>query len=236
MEEYIDQETILRMEQNRQDQDPNSLYADYMREEKVINVIQQLNPDNLLEDIEHRIRGQKKNKFNAEWEKIDSSSNKKVSGLLIENYISFLGSLLNQNTSLSNFSNTEINNLMIMIIEHVRDDLADNAEEYGFVKNKTITINKPVEILRTVVLSDGSISKIITSKRNMDIEVIINSTTDFNEMNRIGMIICGTTFSVFKRALNGMEARRVFGALKVTESLNQGNKKKGIMDALKFWS
>lgn len=233
MEDY--ERMILDQERTRQEQDPNSMYADYMREEKVANVIQQLNPDNLLEDIEHRIRGEKKNKFSNEWEKIDSNSNKKVSGLLIENYISFLGSLLNQNTSLSNFSSGEINNLMSMIVEHVRDDLADNAEDYGFIKKNVMVIRKPVMILRTVILRDGTINKVIDSSREIDVEVITNEIVDFNEMNRIGMIICGTTFAVFKRAQNGMEARRVFGALKVTESLSPTGKKSGILDNLKFW-
>jgi hypothetical protein len=184
----------------QQEQDPNSLYADAMREDKVINIIQQLNPDNLVEDIEHRIRGEKKNRYSKEWEKINPNSTKVISDLLVENYISFLSSLLTQNTSLSNFSSGEINNLMMMIVEHIRDDLSDNAENYGFIK------------------SDEYGNRII----------------DFNEMNRIGMIICGTTFSVFKRAQNGMEARRIFGALKVTESLNQ-DKHKGFAESLKFW-
>lgn len=201
MDDYIDPKIILQAEQNRQDQDPNSLYADYMREEKVTNIIQQLNPDNLVEDIEHRIRGEKKNRYSKEWEKINPNSKKIISDLLIENYISFLSSLLNQNTSLSNFSSGEINNLMNMIVEHIRDDLSDNASNYGFIY-----------------------------KDNYGNDII-----NFNEMTRIGMIICGTTFSVLKRAQNGMEARRVFGALKVNESLNQNPNKSGIIDSLKFW-
>jgi hypothetical protein len=202
MEENLNQEAIFKAEQQRQDQDPNSIYADYMREEKVTNVIQQLNPDNLVEDIEHRIRGEKKNRYTKEWEKINPDSTKVISNLMIENYMSFLSSLLNQNTSLSNFSSGEINNLMNMIVEYIRDDLSDNAYNYGFI----------------VKDEHG------------------NYTIDFNEMTRIGMIICGTTFSVLKRAQNGMEARRIFGALKVNESLSQTPQKKGMMEALKFWS
>ena len=187
--------------QQQQEQDPNSLYADYMREEKVTNIIQQLNPDNLVEDIEHRIRGEKKNRYSKEWEKINPDSTKVISNLMIENYMSFLSSLLNQNTSLSNFSSGEINNLMNMIVEYIRDDLSDNAENYGFIGKDDYG----------------------------------NHVIDFNEMTRIGMIICGTTFSVLKRAQNGMEARRVFGALKVNESLNQNPQKKSLAEALKFW-
>ena len=202
MDEYVDPNIMLKLEQQRQEQDPNSLYADQMREEKVTNIIQQLNPDNLVEDIEHRIRGEKKNRYTKEWEKINPDSTKVISNLMIENYMSFLSSLLNQNTSLSNFSSGEINNLMNMIVEYIRDDLSDNADNYGFI---------------------------VQDERG-------NYTIDFNEMTRIGMIICGTTFSVLKRAQNGMEARRIFGALKVNESVNQTSQKKGIMEALKFWS
>jgi hypothetical protein len=202
MEYDIDPTAYAQMEKQRQDQDPNSLYADYMREEKIHNIIQQLNPDNLVEDIEHRIRGEKKDSFSKEWIPIDKDSKRKVSPLLVENYVSFLSSILNQNTSLSNFSSGEINNLMFMIVEHIRDDMSDNAKDYGFVKFD-----------------------------NYGNEII-----DFNEMTRIGMIICGTTFSVLKRAQNGMEAKRIFAGLKVSESLNPSERKKGALDFLKFWS
>jgi hypothetical protein len=202
MEYDIDPGIYSQMEKQRQDQDPNSLYADYMREDKINNIIQQLNPDNLIEDIEHRIRGEKKNSYSKEWEAINPNSKKRISELLVENYISFLSSILNQNTSMSNFSSGEINNLMFMIVEHIRDDLSDNAEEYGFVKTDHYG----------------------------------NYITDFNEMTRIGMIICGSTFSVLKRALNGMEAKRIFAGLKVSENLNPMEKKKGALDFLKFWS
>ena len=49
------------MQENSQANDPNVLYADYMREEKLRNIIAQLNPELLLTEIEHRIRGERKN-------------------------------------------------------------------------------------------------------------------------------------------------------------------------------
>jgi hypothetical protein len=92
MEQQIDPMTQAYIEANQRGEgdDPNSLYADNMREEKVMNIIQQLNPDNLVEDIEHRIRGEKKNRYNQEWEKINPNSTKIISDVLVENYISFL--------------------------------------------------------------------------------------------------------------------------------------------------
>ncbi len=109
--------------------DPNSLMADSMREEKVTNILQQINPDNLLSDIEHRIRGEKKDST-GEWVPISENA-KPVSEELVADFISFLGSFLNQNTSMSNFSPAEINNLMELIRGWVMQHLVVNAEKYG---------------------------------------------------------------------------------------------------------
>jgi hypothetical protein len=120
--------------QQSEGQDPNSLYADYMREEKVKNIVETLNPDILLEDIEHRIRGEKKDRLTQQWIPITRDSKLNISEVLVGNYISFLGSYLNQNTTFSNFSSGQINNIMTVVVEFLRDDLSDNSEIYNFVK------------------------------------------------------------------------------------------------------
>jgi hypothetical protein len=174
----------------QQENSPETLYADSMREEKVTNVISQIDPSNLLGEIEHRLRGEKFNQQEQAWEPISKTS-KPLSPELISKLISFLGSVLNQNTTLSNYSIHEVNNRMEMVIDYLRDDLSDNDEKYGI---------------------EG----------------------DYTEMTRIGMIMCEAVSSVFRRALNGMESKRIFSALKVTESLTTPNKP-GIKEAFKFW-
>jgi hypothetical protein len=47
----------------------------------------------------------------------------------------------------------------------------------------------------------------------------LEKVTDYNEMNRIGNIICMSTFAVLKRAQNGMEAQRIFKHLNISESM-----------------
>ena len=81
---------------------------------------------------------------------------------------------------------------MELIIEYLRDDLADNDEEYGLVGRDT-------------------------------------------EKTRICVIVCETTSSVFRRALNGMESRRIFASLKVTESLTTAPQRQTMKEALQFW-
>lgn len=117
-------------QQTRQlDNDPNTMYADNLREDKTINILQQINPDNLLSDIEHRIRGEKKD-HDGTWVPI-SKTTKPVNEEMVGEFISFLGSILNQNTAMSNFSPKEINNLMNLVTNWVMQHLVVNAERYG---------------------------------------------------------------------------------------------------------
>ena len=191
MEQEISQEEYDKLMKVRQDSDPNALYAENMREEKIANVIAQLDPQNLLDDIEHRLRGEKFNKIEQQWEAI-GDERISINEKLISRFMSFLGAVLNQNTTLSNYSLNEINNRMELVIEYIRDDLTDNDVEY-------------------------------------------NLEGKYTEMTRIGMIICETVSSVFRRALNGMESRRIFASLKVTESLTTAPQRQTMKEALQFW-
>lgn len=124
-----------QLNQNQQsiDNDPNAIHADILRDEQTATFLKQLNPDNLLVDIEHRIRGEKKDS-RGDWIPI-TSDQKEISERLISNFMSFLGAILNQNASMSNFSAAEINNLMEMIITYVGIDLTTNDEEYQIVED-----------------------------------------------------------------------------------------------------
>lgn len=171
----------------------DEMYANMIQEERIKNVISQISPDNQLYEIEMRIKGYRKNIYTGGWEKI-SESTPEPSPLLVQRFVSYLSSLLNQNTSLSNFSELQVNKIMKLVIEYIVDDLNSNAEEYGLISSYT-------------------------------------------ERTRIGHIILNSVFSVLNRALNGAEARRMWGTLSLTESsaMNQQQQKAGFLDALKFW-
>lgn len=126
----------FQQSQQQLDQDPNAIYADTLRSEKAANLLDQLNPDNLLSDIEQRIRGMKKNVYTQQWESI-SKNPKVISEKLISTFMSFLGAILNQNTAMSNFSSDEINNIMLTIISYVSTELTTNDEEYGIEEDYT---------------------------------------------------------------------------------------------------
>jgi len=114
----------------------DELYANAIQEEKIKNIISQLDPENQLKEIEMRIRGFKKNVFSGEWEKIDPDAPEPPK-LLIERFISYLSSFMNQNTTQSNLSEGQVNTLMRLVIDYVSDELDSNAELYNLENNYT---------------------------------------------------------------------------------------------------
>ena len=92
---------------------------------------------------------------------------------------------------MSNYKEAEINNLMEMITDWVKDDLVVNAAKYQI---------------------EGQ----------------------YTEYNRIGHIICATCFAVFKRALHGKEASRIFKMMRMSENINPEKKSK-FVENFKFW-
>lgn len=112
----------------------DEVYAGAMREERMAGIIAHINPDVLVEDIEYRLRGYRKDSGSGQWIKISKNA-KEISPDLIANFISFLTSILNQNTTMSNYSDIDINNIMELVIEFVVDDLDSNAEFYELGDN-----------------------------------------------------------------------------------------------------
>ncbi len=114
----------------------DEMYANMMQEDRIKNVIAQISPDNQLYEIEMRIKGFRKNIYTGAWEKI-SEDVPEPHPILVQRFIAYLSSLLNQNTSLSNFSEMQVNKLMKLVIEYIVDDLNSNAEMYELSSDYT---------------------------------------------------------------------------------------------------
>jgi hypothetical protein len=199
---------------------PEEIQASMIQEERVGNVIGQTSPDRQLVEIEWRIKGYRKDPFTRRWIKIDKKS-PEVSPVLVGNYISYLGSLLNENTRFTNLSSSEINAIMKLIIEWLTDDLDSNAERYGLGTLKNIKINY------------------INSEGKLHVKNLQKFIPNYSEWSRIGHIILNVTFLVLKRSQNGMESRRIFKALSMSDNLGdqqvQNENSSPIKRAFQFW-
>jgi len=114
----------------------DELYANAIQEDKIKNIVSQLDPENQLKEIEMRIRGYKKNVFTKDWEKIDEAIPEPPK-ILVSRFISYLSSVMNQNTTQGNLSESQINALMRSSIGYITDELDGNAKEYGLENNYT---------------------------------------------------------------------------------------------------
>jgi len=169
----------------------DELYATLIQEERVKNIIAQISPQNFLTDIRWMIKGYYKDERKNKWEKIDPDA-VEPHPLLISRFTAYLGSVVNQNTTLSNMSENQINKIMAQTIEYITDDLDAHAEEYGI----------------------GS---------------------DYTERTRIGDIMLNSVFMVLNRALNGMEAKRMWGSLSMAEQSNPFMQHQNKESWWKFW-
>lgn len=114
----------------------DELYASAIQEDKIKNVIAQLDPENQLKEIEMRIRGYKKNFYTHDWEKIDPDA-KEPPRLLISRFISYLSAIMNQNTTQGNLSEQQVNSIMELVIDYIADELDSNARLYELENNYT---------------------------------------------------------------------------------------------------
>lgn len=150
----------------------DEIYAHTLQEDRVKNVLAQISPDNQLIELQWRIKGYVKDPLSGIWEKIEKDT-PEPSPLLVARFISYLSSILNQNTSLTNLSAPEINNIMGIIIKWVVDDLDTHQKEYnleGQYQEMTrighILLNNTFFVLKRA--QNGMESKRIFSALNMN--------------------------------------------------------------------
>ena len=173
---------------------PQDEYAGSLREEKVRTLLTEIDPENLLESIEYRIKGYKYNRQKNAWEK--RANAKEIPSELVEKVIAKLSSILSLNTTFSNIQPADVNNIMGLLIDITISDLVVNGKKYG-IEN------------------------------------------DFNRKEEICFIIFNTVYLTLRRCINGTEARRFFGSLRMNETITPQQRSKGgmekVMDALQIY-
>lgn len=106
----------------------DEVYASQLNQELAKNIIAQISPDNQLFEIEMRVRGYKKDVMSGQWVLREGTT--PPNELLIDRFMGFLSSAMNQSTTFSNLNESQINRIMEMAIKWVVDDVDNNAELY----------------------------------------------------------------------------------------------------------
>lgn len=182
-----------------QPQQPLSSPIDYMNEEEVTNIVGQIDPQRILDNFNHSLKGEYFNKEQGDWEKVgDELVNNSCRGWII----SYMTSLMNNASTMGILQENQLSFLMEGVIKTVTREFKCNLEKFGFVPkgkyyNKGDYENK--------------------------------GTPNTSRMDSVAEMIYQRAFLILTRSLKGTESSRIFKSLSMNDPMqfNQQQQKKG---------
>lgn len=197
------------MNEYYQDQSVSYPQYNYSKDEEIKNIVSQINPKNIIDDLNHALKGEYYNKDLQEWV-VNSSGKPLVNDSCRGFVISYLDGILTNNTTMGNIDEKRLSLLMESIIETINKNFVCRLEEFGFV-DKGVTYNK----------------NIYENK----------GTPDTARMTMVANMVYKVCFLVLSRAVRGQESIRIFKSLSMVDNLSGGGmgggqQKKGWMSKL----
>ena len=162
----------------------------YTPEGQVDNIVEQINPQQIIDNFDHALRGEYYNKEKGMWE-LNASKEAMVNDSCRGALISFLTGILNNASTMGIIDKNQLGSLMEAVIESINRMFVVNLEKYGFVP--IISTNDEFEN---------------------------KGTPDSAKMTMVANMVYSIAFLVYTRSLNGMESRKIFSSLSMTDALN----------------
>ena len=174
---------------------PEQHYQDYptqySSEGTIANVIDQIDPQQIIDNFNHALKGEYYNKEKGAWEKAGDGShlcNDAARGWII----SYLTAIMNKASTLAIVSEKQFSSLMQGVIRNVTREFTCNLEKFGFVPQGPY-------YKQGFFLNRG--------------------TPDSSRMDTIAEAIYQRAFVIYSRALNGMESRKIFSSLSMSDPM-----------------
>ena len=163
-------------------------------EAEITNIVGQIDPQTIIDNLDHALKGEQYNKESNAWI-MNASGKYLVNDDCRGSVISYLDGILNNNTTMANIDEKRLGYLMESVIETVTKTFVVNLEKFGFVPpgrtyEKSIYENK--------------------------------GTPDTATMTMVANMIYKVCFLVFSRALKGQESIRIFKSLSLSDGMNYG--------------
>ena len=163
----------------------------YTPENTIDNLVEQINPAQIIDNLDHALKGEIYNKEKGIWE-MNSSKKPLVNDACRGSIISYISGILTNNTTMGIIDNNQLSNVMEEIIDSTTKSFVCNLEEFGFV-----------------AAGDGFNKGEYENK----------GSPDTARMTRVSGMIYIVCFMVLSRALNGMESKKIFNSLSMTDSM-----------------
>ena len=163
-------------------------------EQDITNIVAQIDPKTIIDNLNHALKGEYYDKENGEW--VMNPTGKPLVNDSCRGFcISYLDGILTNNTTMANIDEKRVSLLMESVIETITKNFVCRLEEFGFVK-PGITYEQ----------------KIYENK----------GTPDSATMTMVANMIYKVAFLVFTRALKGQESIRIFKSLNMVDHLGYG--------------
>lgn len=164
----------------------------YTPEGSISNIVGQIDPSTIVDNMNHALKGEFFDKEKGLWI-MNPSGIPLVNDACRGFIISYITGVMNNNSTMAIISQQQLGFLMESIIEDLGKEFVCNLERFGFVPQ-----------------GEGYKNGCYENK----------GTPDSPRMSSVSNMIIRAMFSCYTRSLNGMESKKVFSSLRMTDGLD----------------
>jgi len=164
----------------------------YTPEGSISNIVGQIDPTTIVDNLNHSLKGEIFDKEKGLWVMNPSGIplvNNECRGFII----SYITSVMNNNSTMAIITQQQLGFLMESIIEDIGKEFVCNLEKFGFVP-------------------EGPGFKEARYENK--------GTPDSPRMSSVSGMVYRAIFCCYTRSLNGMESRKMWSSLNMTDNLN----------------
>jgi len=161
-------------------------------EEEINNIVGQIDPQRILDNLNHALKGEYFAKEQGRWVKVgDELINDAGRGWII----SFFTSIMNNASTMGTITEKQFSFLMEGVIKTITREFRCNLEKFGFVP---------------------------PGKRYHEGIFENKGTPDTARMDTIAEMVYQRAFLIYSRSIKGSESKRIFSSLKMADNMDYG--------------
>ena len=182
----------MEYQQQGQQQDDEQQQVMYAPEGNISNIVGQIDPSTVIDNINHSLKGEFFDKEKGMWV-MNPSGIPLVNDACRGFVVSYVTGIMNNNSTMAIITQQQLGYLMESVIEEMGKEFVCNLERFGFVPP-----------------GPGYKSMKYENK----------GTPDSSRMSSVSNMIFRAIFSCYTRSLNGMESKKIFSSLSMSDGLN----------------
>ncbi len=164
----------------------------YTPEGAISNIVGQIDPSTIVDNLNHSLKGEFFDKEKGQWI-MNPSGVPLVNDACRGFIISYVTGVMNNNSTMAIITQQQLGFLMESIIEEMGKEFVCNLERFGFVP----------------------------AGPGFGVGVYMNEgTPDSARMDSVSGMVYRAVFSCYTRSLNGMESKKIFSSLRMTDGLD----------------